>query len=474
MFAERLDSLMNIAEISNTMLGRAIHMNSSHIGRLRNGARPLAKKHEYITPMCQYITTRIQKEYQINALQRLTGIGDNVLISAPDTALYLENWLLAKDEDKSIVTGRLISGFSKVSLDEGMPLIDGSDVKFPIRYASFLHGNAGKRKAVEQFFLKILNEETPQTLLLFSDENMAWLYEDPGFAVNWGKLFRKVLLKGNKVRVIHNTSRDFNELIEAVIKWLPIYMTGMIEPYYYPRLRDDVFHRTLFIAPNTAAVVSSSIKQETDEMINFFITNRAAVKSLVKEYENYFSLCRPLMRTFTNGEVDEFHKDLSWLTRADGDASLFSAIPPLFAMSEDLVRQVSAQTSSRMLMPIWRKSVEVFESTIKKYSLKLTILNPEIAVTKPQILKAPIAEDFVNRDYKYSREQYLEHVKNLKTLETKYRNLEVSVSKDLDSNMILYTKEDIGVVMAKTDFPLTAFLISEKKMINAFWDYMNR
>ena len=45
MFAERFDALMNIAEVSNSLLGRAVNMNGSHIGRLRTGARPLPKKH---------------------------------------------------------------------------------------------------------------------------------------------------------------------------------------------------------------------------------------------------------------------------------------------------------------------------------------------------------------------------------------------------------------------------------------------
>lgn len=65
MFAERFDALMNIAEVSNSLLGRDINMNSSHIGRLRSGARPLPKKHEYIMPICLYLANHIKKDYQV-------------------------------------------------------------------------------------------------------------------------------------------------------------------------------------------------------------------------------------------------------------------------------------------------------------------------------------------------------------------------------------------------------------------------
>ena len=54
----------------------------------------------------------------------------------------------------------------------------------------------------------ILQEKEPQTLLLFSDENMAWLYEDAAFADRWAELFTHVILKGNRVRIIHTVTRN--------------------------------------------------------------------------------------------------------------------------------------------------------------------------------------------------------------------------------------------------------------------------
>ena len=69
----------------------------------------------------------------------------------------------------------------------------------------------------------ILQEKTPKTLLLFSDENMAWLYEEPSFAARWAELFNQVLMKGNRFRIIHTVSRNLSEMIEAVTKWVPIH-----------------------------------------------------------------------------------------------------------------------------------------------------------------------------------------------------------------------------------------------------------
>ena len=95
----------------------------------------------------------IKKDYQINALQKLTGIGEAVLASSESTALYLEQWLLELEQDTSAAAGRLISGFSHLtSRSYSFSSEDTAAAAAPLKYASYLFGNAGKRKAVEQFF----------------------------------------------------------------------------------------------------------------------------------------------------------------------------------------------------------------------------------------------------------------------------------------------------------------------------------
>ena len=127
------------------------------------------------------------------------GISSTALSTAEGTALYLEQRLLEQGPDTGEATGRLISA---------SPFTDSEESEPTQQYSVCLYGNAGKRKAVEQFFLMILQEKEPQTLLLFSDENMAWLYEDAAFADRWAELFTHVILKGNRVRIIHTVTRN--------------------------------------------------------------------------------------------------------------------------------------------------------------------------------------------------------------------------------------------------------------------------
>lgn len=472
MFAERFDALMNIAEVSNSLLGRDINMNPAHIGRLRSGARPLAKKHDYLPAVCAYLTKHITKEYQINALQKLTGIPDSALDRADATAAYLEHWLIAEEMDTSAVAKRLISGFSRVAARPMMRTTEEDATEVPMKIFSYLYGNAGKRKAVEQFFYMILQENTPQTLFLFSDENMEWLYEDAVFAARWAKLFKKVIEKGNRVKIIHTVARDINEMLEAVTKWIPIYMTGAVEPYYYPRLRDGLFQRTLFIAPDTAAVVSSSVQQDTNGMLNLFITDKAALAALKTEYEHYLALCRPLMRILTDKNPEEILKAFENLASAEEDAYIYSAMPPIFTMPESIIEKIAQKNSGDLLISAWTRTAAIFRRYIKNNRLCMTLLEPELALLTPDTLCPPMAELFCASDFVYTKEQYKANIEQIRLLEKKYKNLTVKFSEKVENNTMLYVKEDVGVFMAKTDAPITVFTISERNMTGAFWDFM--
>lgn len=474
MFAERFDALVNIAEVTNSLLGREVNMNPSHIGRLRSGARPLPKKHEFLPAMCEYLATHIQKDYQIIALQKLTGISSAALASSETTAAYLEQWLLEKEQDTSVAAARLISGFSRLAPRSAPASVEGVGVDAPQKYATYLYGNAGKRKAVEQFFLLVLQEEAPQTLLLFSDENLTWLYEDAAFAARWAELFIKIIAKGNRVKIIHTVSRDMNEMLEAVTKWIPLYMTGAIEPYCYPRLRDGLFQRTMFIAPKTAAIISSSVQQDTDGMLNLFLTDRAAIDALCLEYERYFSLCRPLMRIFNEQHSDKIQRSVENLATAEGNAYLCCATPPIFTIPKKMISELAEQTGNNALVSQWKQSVKIFQKHIKDNRLSIVLLDPELALFTPDKLCLPMAEMIGIPGFTYTKEQYMANIEWLRQMETRYENLSVDFSTKITNNTILYVKEDVGVFIARTDAPITAFAISDRNMTNAVWDCMEK
>ena len=469
MFAERFDALMNVAEVSNSLLGRSINMNPSHIGRLRKGVRALAKKHDYLPAICTYLTKHIEKDYQLNALQKLTGISSRELGSSESTAKYLEEWLLENEQDMSDTAVKMLSGFSHASSDTASEELIPCETDKPVSLSEFFYGNDGKRCAVEHFFLMLLREERPQTLLLFSDENFEWLFEDAAFSAKWARLFMEVIKKGNKVRIIHTISRNMHEMLEGITKWLPVYMTGAVEPYFYPMLCDGLFQRTMFIAPETAGVLSSSVRQNTDGMLNIFITDKKALDALCIEYERFFSLCRPLMKIYTQNNSLEMYSAIKELSASEGDSYYCGTVPPIFSIPEDMINEISGNTKSDAAVRIWKECLALFEKYIQENKLCIVLTDPDKAYAKPEALRLPYAGIPDISDTVYTPEQYKANIEQLKEMERTHKNLSVMFSDRINDNIILYVKEETGVFLIKADPPNTAFAINDRNMVNAFW-----
>jgi len=99
-------------------------------------------------------------------------------------------------------------------------------------------------------------------------------------------------------------------------------------------------------------------------MLNLFPTDRAAVSTLAAEYERYFALCRPLMRIFTGADTVNFQNG------AEGNACLSCAPPPLFAMPETVITDLSSCSGSDALLLLWKRSLATFRKKIKSSAFR--------------------------------------------------------------------------------------------------------
>ena len=304
-FASKLDFLMKLTNTANTTLGRAISFDPSHISRIRSGQRGVPRKQPFIQPAAAYFARNLRDAYQKQALLAEMGLERDWPEREEEAAELLCAWM---GEETSGGDGvrRLIDSFTESTLPpSGSPGREGVPETGVRAEAVLFYGNRGKRDAVIQFLSELGSAKSPRTLLLYSSEEMSWLYEDPTFERAWAELLMARLKEGWRVRIIHTISRDLTEMWEAVRKWLPLYMTGGIEPYYYPRLTDGATRRTLFVAEGRSAIVSSSVSGQKGEPLNILLHDPAAVQALRQEFTAFLALCGPLMEIATPADLSE-------------------------------------------------------------------------------------------------------------------------------------------------------------------------
>ena len=292
MFSDKLDALMNITNTRNSDLGKGCSFDPSYVSRLRSGSRELPGNSIFAGKAASFLTRRLDTDFKLRGAADITGRPDLADLDIDERIRVISEWLISDS-----VPGIKSSGITRIARDASVPESGAVNVLG-------FYGNEGKREAVLKFFETIKRRGKPHTLLLYSDENMSWMYEDPRFASKWNDYMNDLLRTGSSIKIIHSFRRDMTDLMEAVSKWLPLYLTGRIEPFYYPRLRDGLCRRSLFVARGCCAAVANSVSDNTSDTATLFTDDGALTASFDREFMNIAALCKPLLATIRNSDKD--------------------------------------------------------------------------------------------------------------------------------------------------------------------------
>ena len=476
-FFEKLDFLMNITNTSNSALALNIKLDPSHISRLRRGERSALKNEACIGAMATYFARHCEQDYQQKALAEAL----NLSVFPPDEgklSAQLTQWLSVKNKSEVDTVGSFLSGL--VNLKNRPPIVatsgsGGAPSERQNNDIDVFFGISGKRRAVIEFLAAVIAKGKPQTLLLFSDEATDWMTGDREFAIQWGFLMSQFLSSGGKIKIIHTVSRDLDEMLIAISQWMPLYMSGAIEPYYYPQKRDGVFKRTLFIAPNVAAVVSSSVGSMAEQEANVLLRDRASVAAYEREICEYLSLCKPLMQIFTSKDEKAYFSTLLEFEKEQSDSIIKTDSLSLLTMPEAVASSIICRNAdiNRSFFDFQKKRIELFEKNIRSNTFTEIVTMQDIKTVLNGDVKASFSDMLNTNAVYYTAEEYISHLENLVVLLEKYENFHVAfISNASAEHYMVYVKEDFGAIVAKTTAPPVILSIGENNLKAAFWDYL--
>ena len=100
----------------------------------------------------------------------------------------------------------------------------------------------------------------------------------------------ELIEKGFVFHQIMPAVNHLNRYAEALRFWLPLYSTGKMKVYYYPRLRDNLYRRSTIIVPGHCIQTSSTIGLKSNNNITLFSTDPALVSAYMKQYYDYLSM----------------------------------------------------------------------------------------------------------------------------------------------------------------------------------------
>jgi hypothetical protein len=479
-FHEKLDFLMNITKTSNSLLAQYTFLDASHISRLRRGERKLVKDADYLKNMSAYFARQCVEEYQKKALLEVMGRHFELPQNEEKTATYIYNWLVDSSVKETDPINDFLDDISRVQFKKISP--GRPDAAYPVRKpakadVSLFYGLEGKRDAALSFLTMVVQDQKPNTLLLYSDESIDWLTGNLDFLASWADLMSKIIQQGGRIKIIHTVNRNLDEMLEALTKWMPLYMTGAIEPYYYPKIRDGVFKRTMFIAPNIAAVTSTSLDAMTDKAVNMLVKDVNAIAALSEEFNSFFSLCKPLMRIFTSQDTLQYMSILKEFELESADAIVKANYLSLATMPAEVADNMLSRADDpykKELMDFFLKRKSALKKNLTKNRFYEIVQLPDLETIKAGCAEVGFAGIEEPSRLCYRPEEYKAHLEEIIQLLRDSDNYQFNISKNSKYyEYRLYVKEDLGAIVIKTIPPHAVFAINESNLTAAFWDYLS-
>ncbi len=488
-FSEKLDFLMNLTGTKNSALGKALSFDPSYISRIRTGNRKPPKGQPFSRLVAAYFSKVLKDSVQLDMASNII-LGNGKL---PSDRIGLEQCLYTWLEDENVSTtiydpvqGFISdmsmmmntvastphdSGFVISDTDVRERLIDDTENVVP---TAVFYGNEGKREAVKKFLLSLASKKKPFELLLFSDEDMRWLVESNEFSAEWAALLIRLIKNGSRIKIIHTISRNLYEMMEAIRKWLPLYATGSIQPYYYPLMRDGIYRRSLFIAKDNSALISTSVNDMTEGMANFYIKNTDVVKALEIEFHNYFKLCKPLINTYTAMNKTEFISTLINEEKKIGKYMTAHPVPSLWTMPSKVVDSIIKRSGDDALQFRVDEMRTNMLGVLKNGGSVTEFLTMSPLSKKVSKVSIPMSDMISDACYYYEWDEYLAHLHEAKLFADKYDNYNVIITNQIPKSLVLLTHLESDTVVASASAPTSAFVVSNHQFTAAFYEYLQR
>ncbi|MBQ9459303.1 MAG: helix-turn-helix transcriptional regulator [Oscillospiraceae bacterium] len=459
-FGARLSRAMTALDMTNSQLAALLRVDDSLISRWRSGAHSPRGNERLSEKLADAMLSRAAETGKLPELSALCGT-DALDASA------LSHWLYdASEDNKAALAKSLLQ-----SLDSFMPgqSVPAAPEPPEIEIAEKYWGTRGLRAAAARFLTDAANKGGE--LLLYSDEPMEWMAGDRAYFALWASLMAKCLQRGVRVKIIHNLDRGSEEMVSAISGWLPLYISGMIEPYVFRSERNARFCHTAFLHSGVACVQGFFPAGAGEGRRYEYITDPAELDELRREYDAMLATAKPFLKTYTTAAGDAFRT--LCMEKAGARAYLLS-VPPAFTMPEKTLARMLARAklpedSVAETLEVYRALRGRFFKLLETEKVNLLLCSDE----KEAIKHANFSLDLMDFSIEYTEKEYAEHLAAVRSLVENERNFHLTLLPRAPFRGIqLAAMKDMVAVLRRRE-PYAAFVFMNPMLAESIANYLD-
>ncbi len=283
----------------------------------------------------------------------------------------------------------------------------------------------------------------------------------------------EALKKGNTITIIHDIDRRYGDMQASLNVWMQLYMSGRIEAWYYPGIRDGIINTTRFIAPGLAAVISNNIHNSVEENLNIYLENKKAIAAIEAEYKSFLSLCEPLMKHYDIKKVHEFwDMHLNQLT-SDSDIYFISDSLSLISFPIKILKEENSTIFEFAYNTVKELKLGLMDNLKNREFIEIIpydLLDPE-SKKLPKFYKG----SFLHLDnIEYTKKIFIKQLENQLMLLNEVENYKLYITKHMDKRMHLQFAINHSAIFTTPNIEAKAISFTEKTMISSLDEFVQR
>ncbi len=468
---KKLNILINVLDINASNMSKSLKYDSSYISRIKNGQRKPSKPKQFAADTGEYIARYYEKNSDKKIMSELMNKDLSKLKTKKEYASAITEWLtdgkkLAQPENPVISFLEKLDAFN---LNEYIRAISFDKLKVPtlpfqLPTSKSYYGLSDMKNAELDFLKATALSKSDKRVFMFSDMQMDDMAQDKDFSKKYMFGLAMMLKKGLHLDVVHNLNRPFNELMLGLECWIPLYMTGLISPYYLNGVHNRIFCHFLNVS-GAAALAGESISGFHAKGKYYLTKNKDELKYYRERSECILKKARPLMEIYRKDGREALKAFLTADEKENETLVKILSAPPLYTATEEFLERFLAK---RNVTAEEKRDIISHFQACRRQIINITescIAEDEIPVpTREEFEKFPpslsLSSMFCDKSYEYTYEEYLEHIKLCEEFEKQVENYSFKKSsKNAFRNIQITIRHKKYVLISKNSAPTIHFVI---------------
>ena len=475
-------TLLTVVPINISDLARFLNYDPSYISRIRNGQRQPANPTEFARKISIFVTKHFQTVEQKAVISSLINCPMEELSNYTDFQDRMTNWLLAGSGAVKDSMTVFLEKLDEFNLNEYIHSIHFNELKIPsvpfqIPISRTYWGIKEMMESELDFLKATVLSKSTAPVIMYSDMPMKEMAKDPEFPKKWMFGMAMMLKKGLHLYQIHNLDRSFDEMMLGLESWIPMYMTGLISPYYLKNVQNNTFMHLLKVS-GSAALSGEAITGCHENGKYYLTKSKREVAYYQRRADELLKNADSLMDIYRSEREAELNTFLISDIRKSGKRRGIRSTLPLYTISEELLERILIRhdIDGRQKQRI-RKHVKMQKERIISILASETLEDEVPALTPEEFSKNPPVLDlsgiFCETNLPYSEEEYMMHMSDTKAFARKNPNYILRISTThAFHNLQILVHEGQWAIISKSKAPAIHFIIHHPKLRNAIENFI--